>query len=167
MKSLRIEFQSALRSVLVGSLRFMPFMPRGSKLRSWILRRAGVKIHGTPIIVGSQLILNPESLSIGHNAYIGAECCFEGTGGIVVGARSRLGPRVCILTTNHFGQDHMQSNRRPVVIGEGAWIGAATTIVPGVTIGENAVVGAGAIVTKDVPARARVAGAPARPILSA
>ncbi|GGG33574.1 DapH/DapD/GlmU-related protein [Hymenobacter glacieicola] len=51
---------------------------------------------------------------------------------------------------------------RPIILKRGAWIGANVTVMPGVTIGENAIVGAGAVVTKDVPANSIVAGVPAR-----
>ena len=75
-----------------------------------------------------------------------------------------IGPQVEFATINH-GQDpaHRSDNHfAPIHLKKGVWIGAHATILPGVTIGENSIVAAGAVVTKDVPANVIVAGVPAR-----
>jgi acetyltransferase-like isoleucine patch superfamily enzyme len=154
--------RSAMSSMLIGTLRFFPWASRGCKWRSRILRLAGVKIDGVAAVVGSQLILSPETLRLGNGSFINAECAFEGAGFITIEANVHLGPRVLILTTDHVGEDLKTLECKAVTIKAGAWIGAGATILPGVTIGEKATVGAGSVVTKDVPAHTRVAGVPAK-----
>lgn len=84
--------------------------------------------------------------------------------GITLGDNVQIGPNVTIATDNHDLKDHYILKCRPVTINNNAWIGANATILPGVTVGENAVIGAGSVVTKDVPANTVVAGNPARVI---
>ena len=76
----------------------------------------------------------------------------------------QIGPNVTIATDNHDLKDRMVLSCKPVVIKDNVWIGACVTIMPGVTIGENAVIGGGAVVTKDVPANTIAAGVPAKVI---
>ena len=154
-------------SALIGSLRYLPFVQQGSSFRALLLQLAGVRIDGYAAVFGAQLIVYPEKLSIGRDASINAECTFEGSGGITIGRKARLGPRVIILTTNHIGPDLDTQERKPVIIGADSWIGAGSIIVPGITIGERGVVGAGSVVTRDVAPGVRVAGNPAKPIRSA
>lgn len=86
-------------------------------------------------------------------------------GGITIEDGVQIGPNVSILTDNHDFKDHMILRCKPVVIGKNAWIGAcATIIMPGITIGENAVIGGGSVVTHDIPANAIAAGVPAKVI---
>jgi len=85
---------------------------------------------------------------------------------IYVGDRVLFGPHVTIATANHpiwpHPRDEGWQYNKPVRIERNAWIGANVTIVPGVTIGENAVIGAGSVVTKDIPANAVACGVPCR-----
>lgn len=85
-----------------------------------------------------------------------------GHGGINVGANSQLGPGVLITTTTHDFRKSMRTEFRQVNIGEWAWIGANAVILPGITVGNYAVIGAGSIVTKDIPDYAIAVGNPAR-----
>jgi acetyltransferase-like isoleucine patch superfamily enzyme len=130
---------SAIASILIGSLRFLPITGK-QQWRLILLRLAGVRIDGFAWVCGSQLIMSPQNLRIGAGAFINAECTFEGAGGIAIGAKAHLGPRVIILTTNHVGECHA-IERKSVIIGESAWVGAGVTIVPGIIIGSGAVVG--------------------------
>ena len=103
---------------------------------------------------------------IGKAVFINHACSFLDLGGITIEDEVLLGPRVNLVTENH-PLDPM--NRRalickPIVIKRKAWIGAGATILPGVTIGENAVVAAGAVVSKDVPANTVAGGIPAKVI---
>lgn len=82
--------------------------------------------------------------------------------GITIESGTFIGPHVSILTDNHDFHDKMIIRCKPIRICKNAWIGAGATILPGVTIGENAVVAAGAVVTKDVPANTIVGGNPAK-----
>ncbi len=85
-------------------------------------------------------------------------------GGISVGEGTFIGPNVTIVTDNHRLDDVTILNCHPVSVGRGVWIGAGASIMPGVTVGDDAVIAGGAVVTKDVPAHAVVAGVPARVI---
>nr|GFC02033.1 maltose O-acetyltransferase [Tanacetum cinerariifolium] len=85
-------------------------------------------------------------------------------GGIILEDNVLIGPKVNLITTNHplDPTQRRSTYSRPIVVRRNAWLGANATVMPGVSIGENAVVGAGAVVTKDVPANSIVAGVPAR-----
>jgi acetyltransferase-like isoleucine patch superfamily enzyme len=105
-------------------------------------------------------------IQIGKHVFINHACSFLDMGGITIEDHVLIGPKVNLITENH-PLDPV--NRRalickPIVIKRNAWIGVSATILPGVTVGENAVVAAGAVVSKDVPANTIVAGVPARNI---
>ena len=103
-------------------------------------------------------------ITIGKNVFINHACSFLDIGGITIEDHVLIGPRVNIVTENHplDPTDRRALITQPVVIKRNAWIGAGATILPGVTIGENAVVAAGAVVSKDVPANSVVGGVPAK-----
>ena len=103
-------------------------------------------------------------ISIGKHVFINHACSFLDMGGITLEDNVLIGPKVNLITENHPLDP---ANRRtmlckPILIRRNAWIGAGVTILPGVTIGENAVVAAGAVVSRDVPDNTIVAGIPAR-----
>ena len=105
-------------------------------------------------------------ITLGKNVFVNHACSFLDMGGITIEDDVLIGPKVNLITENHPLDP---ANRQtlllnPIVIKRNAWIGAAATILPGVTIGENAVVAAGAVVSKDVPANTVVGGIPARHI---
>ena len=101
---------------------------------------------------------------IGKNVFINHACSFLDMGGITIEDHVLLGPKVNLITENHplDPADRRSLICKPIVIKRNAWIGAAATILPGVTVGENAVVAAGAVVAKDVPANTIVGGVPAK-----
>jgi acetyltransferase-like isoleucine patch superfamily enzyme len=103
-------------------------------------------------------------ITIGRNVFINHACSFLDIGGITIEDDVLIGPRVNIVTENHplDPSDRKALLVQPVVIKRNAWIGAGATILPGVTIGENAVVAAGAVVSKDVAANTVVGGIPAK-----
>ncbi|WP_228713860.1 DapH/DapD/GlmU-related protein [Arundinibacter roseus] len=103
-------------------------------------------------------------ISIGKHVFINHACSFLDLGGILIEDHVLLGPKVNLITENH---PNNPANRRslvckPILIRRNAWIGAGATILPGVTVGENAIIAAGAVVSKDVPANTIVGGVPAR-----
>lgn len=105
-------------------------------------------------------------ISLGKNVFINHACSFLDIGGITIEDDVQIGPRVNITSENHplDPSDRKALIPKPVVIRRNAWIGAGATILPGVTVGENAVVAAGAVVSRDVPANTVVAGVPAKVI---
>ncbi|MFD2934845.1 DapH/DapD/GlmU-related protein [Spirosoma flavum] len=103
-------------------------------------------------------------IRLGKNIFINHACSFLDIGGITIEDDVQIGPRVNLTSENHplDPTDRQTLIPRPIVIKRNAWIGAGSTILPGVTIGENAVVAAGAVVSRDVPANTVVAGVPAK-----
>lgn len=104
------------------------------------------------------------NLHIGENVFFNSGCRFQDQGGIYIGDGCLIGHNVVLATINH---DFDPANRgtnlpAPIRIGKNVWIGANATVLPGVTIGDNAVIAAGAVVTRDVSANTIVAGVPAK-----
>ena len=106
------------------------------------------------------------NITVGNNVFINSGCTFQDQGGIVLGEGTLVGHQVSIATINHDldPDDRGSMTFRPVMIGKNVWIGDHASILPGVTIGDGAVIAAGAVVTKDVPPRTVVGGVPARAI---
>jgi len=105
-----------------------------------------------------------KNITFGKNVFLNTGCSFQDRGGIHIGSSSLLGMNVTIATLNHgFSKETRNiTYSAPVNIGENVWIGSSATILPGVTIGDNSIVAAGAVVTKDVPENTVVAGVPAQ-----
>lgn len=105
-----------------------------------------------------------KNINLGKNVFINSGCRFQDQGGIFIGDDVLVGHNVIIATLNHGFKPENRADLipAPVRIGNKAWIGSGSIILPGITIGENAVVAAGSIVAKDVPANTVVAGNPAR-----
>ncbi|MGO1355121.1 MAG: DapH/DapD/GlmU-related protein, partial [Brachybacterium tyrofermentans] len=107
-----------------------------------------------------------KNIHLGKRVFLNAGCRFQDQGGLHIGDDCLIGHNTVIATLNH---DLAPSRRgdlhpAPVTIGNNVWIGANVTILPGVTIGDDAVIAAASVVTKDVPAKALVVGSPARVI---
>ena len=107
-----------------------------------------------------------KNITIGDQVFINADCKFQDQGGIVIEDGALIGHGVVLATLNHDldPEKRQQLHPAPIHIGKRVWIGANATVTQGVTIGDDAVVAAGAVVTKDVPARMVVGGVPAKPI---
>lgn len=104
------------------------------------------------------------NITVGKRVFINSGCRFQDQGGITIGDDVLIGHNVVLVTLNHdLSPERRQDiDPSPITIGNNVWIGASATVLPGVTIGENAVIAAGAVVTKDVPANAVVGGVPAK-----
>jgi maltose O-acetyltransferase len=144
----------------------------GNRTRTKLLRIGGVNIgQGTTIggafhVHGGGHAAN--RVTIGRDCWINDSCLFDASATITVGDRVAMGQGVMVLTNSH---ERGPSTSRagsvvgvPVTIGDGVWIGARATVLPGVTIGRGAIVGAGAVVNRDVPSDTIVGGVPARPL---
>lgn len=107
-----------------------------------------------------------KNITIGKNVFINSGCRFQDQGGITIGDNVLIGHNAVLVTLNHCFKPEERSSMHhaPIVIGKNVWIGANVTVVPGVTVGENAIIAAGAVVTKDVPANTVVGGVPAKTI---
>ncbi|MBW2465285.1 MAG: acyltransferase [Deltaproteobacteria bacterium] len=128
---------------------------------------------GENVYVGHQTILKgyyKNQLRIGDETWVGQQCFFHSAGGLEIGARVGIGPGVRIITSAHGeagrGTPILDApvEMAKVVIEDDADIGMSAVILPGVRIGKGAQIGAGAVVTRDVPAYAVAAGSPARVI---
>ena len=103
-------------------------------------------------------------VSIGKNVVINSDCLMMAAGGITIEDDVMIAANAQLISNNHDLDNRWIITCKPVRICRRAWIGAGATILPGVTIGENAVVGAGSVVTKSVEANTIVAGNPAKVI---
>jgi maltose O-acetyltransferase len=124
---------------------------------------AGTRIASTPKINGGPDLF--DKLLIGKDCTIETDCVFDLGEQITLGDRVTLSPGVMILTSTHELdiREHRAGPLQlaPVTIGDGAWLGPRSVILPGVNIGAGAIVNAGSVVNKDVQAQTRVGGTPA------
>lgn len=105
-----------------------------------------------------------ERIRIGSNVFINSNLLAMARGGITIEDNVQIAANVQLITNNHDFYNRQILLCQPVLICEGAWIGAGATILPGIRVGKHAVVGAGAIVTRDVPDYAVAVGNPAKVI---
>lgn len=105
-----------------------------------------------------------KNITIGNNVFINAGCKFQDQGGIFIDDGALIGHGVVLATLNHDmdPEKRQQLHPAPIHIGKRVWIGANATVTSGVTIGDNSVVAAGAVVTRDVPPNVVVGGVPAK-----
>lgn len=149
--------------------RLLPAMSWRS-LRTRILRLGGWRIgartalFGVPLIYGHGPIL--ARLSIGADCIVNIGSVFELNDSITIGDRVSIGHQVLFLTTTHEVEgSRLRAGRlvaAPIVVGDGAWVGARSVVLPGVTIGAGSIVAAGSVVNRDVPPDVVVAGTPAK-----
>lgn len=137
---------------------WIPFyFPRHLYLK-WILR---IKI-GRNSYVHPGCRISGRHIRIGDNSVVNRRCVLDGRLGIDIGDNVSISPEVCILSLSHDPQSPgFATCGSRVVIGNHVWIGTRALVLPGVTLHAGAVVGAGAVVTKDVPESTIVAGSPA------
>ena len=105
-----------------------------------------------------------KNITIGKDVFINSGCHFQDQGGIKIGDGALIGHNVVLATINHDlnPKENRKNHYAAIKIGAHVWIGSNATVLPGVTIGDYAVVAAGAVVTRDVPAMTVVGGVPAR-----
>ena len=106
------------------------------------------------------------NIYFGKNVFVNSACTFMDRGGIYIDDDVFIGPKVNLITINHDINPYNRNTTicKPIHIEKRVWIGVAATILPGVRIGENSIIGANAVVTKDVPSNTIVGGNPAKVI---
>lgn len=161
-----------IRWLLAKLLTF--FLPHyvGGRWRAVVLRLVGFQIGNGTWLAGMPIITGPKEmhkrLVMGEEVWLNFGCVFDLGSSITVGSRVYFGHEVLLLTTTHeISTANQRAGRhitKPIVIEDGVWLGARSTILPGVRVGQGAVVGAGAVVTKDVAPNTVVGGVPAKTI---
>jgi len=167
---------SALQGLLIAVLKYatnyiVAHIPSWTIRHLWYRRVLGIQLgKGALVHMGSHLYFNGPGgirrtgVRIGQNSAINRDCSLDLRGGLTIGANVSLSAEVAILTSAGMANSIRGSESRPVVIEDNAWIGVRAIIMPGVTVGHGAAVGAGAVVMRDVPPSAIVFGSPARPV---
>ena len=136
------------------------------EIRQLLSQITGSEIDDSVAVFTPLHINYGKNTRIGKNVFINFDCIFLDLGGITIEDDVQIAPKVSLLSEGHPLDPAKRQTLvpKPVHIKKNAWIGASATILPGVTVGENAVVAAGAVVSKDVPANTVVGGIPAKVI---
>lgn len=145
-------------------LRWTGFIPSHT-WRQFVYRVAGVQIgQGSTIHMWANFY-NPENIIIGKDTIVGDHCFFDGRAKIKIGNHVDIASQVLIYNSEHDVHDpEFKAIQQPVEIADYVFIGPRVIILPGIKIGKGAVIAAGAIVTKDVPAGKIFGGVPAKEI---
>ena len=138
----------------------------GKEIMNLLRRITAFDIDATTMIFPPFQINYGRNTKIGKNVFINFDCTFLDLGGITIDDQVMLAPKVSLLSEGHPVAPNDRQTLTPgkIHIKKNAWIGAHATILQGVTVGENAIVAAGAVVSKDVPANTVVGGIPAKHI---
>jgi maltose O-acetyltransferase len=158
---------------VVGRALVLP-LPRGAapRLRARLLQAIGFRVGERTLLMSSFVLTGghraSRNLRIGNDCFINQDCVFDATAPIVIGDNVNLGYGVLITTSNHLtgGPERRGGllQPEPVEVGAGAWLASRVIVLPGVDIGEGAIVCAGAVVTRSVAPNTMVGGVPAREI---
>jgi len=140
------------------------------RLRTALYRGAGIAIGPGTLIAGRLDLIGPgpitSRLGIGADCWLNAPIFADLSGPIRIGDRVTIGHHVIFITANHTiwaaSQRAGPVEPAPVVIGDGAWLGAGVTLLPGSSVGAGSVIGAGSLVTGEVPPEVIAVGRPAR-----
>ena len=132
----------------------------------WSLQREIFKGHigENSRIMSPITVVRPNAVSIGKRVVVMNGCLMMSAGTITIEDDARIAANVQLISNNHDPYNRDIITCSPVRICKGAWIGAGSTVLPGVTVGKYAIVGAASVVTKDVPDYAVAVGNPARVI---
>ncbi|WP_374191725.1 DapH/DapD/GlmU-related protein [Curtobacterium sp. 1310] len=134
----------------------------GSRLRLLLGRAAGHSLGSVRLRPGS--VIRSKKLRVGDNVFINHDC-FVDNGPVTIGDDVLIGPSVVLASVDHApGSARRRAGdpiERPIVIGDGTWVGARVTVLGGVTIGPGCVIAAGAVVINDLEANGLYAGVPA------
>ncbi len=140
-----------------------------AKVREIFSELTGRKVDDTFTLIPPFYSAYGLDLRVGRRVSINQCCTIYDMGGVDIADQVMIGPNVSIVTTGHAlapSERRAYVEAKPIAIEKNVWIATGATIIGGVTVGENSVVAAGAVVTKDVPANSLVGGAPARVIRS-
>lgn len=135
-----------------------------AEIRDILSQITGSAIDASVAVFTPLYINYGKHIIIGKNVFINFDCVFLDLGGITIEDNVLIAPKVSLLSEAHPVSPNERQSLVPghIHIRKNAWIGAGATILPGVTVGENAVIAAGAVVSKDVPPNTIVGGVPAK-----
>jgi len=139
------------------------------EIRALFSQLIGKKVDESFLLIPPFYTAGGDEIRVGRNVFVNQNCTFYDLGGLEIADDVMIGPNVNIITAGHPldpSQRRAVTIGRPIVIERNVWIAAGATIIGGVTVGENSVVAAGSIVTKNVPPNILVGGNPARIIRS-
>ncbi|AGA28363.1 sugar O-acetyltransferase [Singulisphaera acidiphila] len=139
------------------------------EIRALFSELIGKKVDKSFLLIPPFYTAGGDEICVGHNVFVNQNCTFYDLGGLDIADDVMIGPNVSIITAGHPlepSQRRKATIGKPIVIERNVWIATGATIVGGVTVGENSVVAAGSVVTKDVPPNTLVGGNPARVIRS-
>lgn len=143
-------------------LKWLGHVPSHTMRRMVLNRVFKARIGRGTVLYSGFEIRSPRKLTIGKNSVIGHTVTLDARGGLCIGKNVNLSSEVMIWTAQHDWRDpDFKTRMNPVVIGDQAWLGPRCIILPGVSVGEGAVVAAGAVVTKNVEPWTLVGGVPA------
>jgi maltose O-acetyltransferase len=132
-------------------------------LRHRVYRSMGMRLADSACVHRGLEVRSPANIEIGEGSIIGFDCILDGREHITIGRHVNLSSGAALWTLQHDHRDpEFRSVGGPIAVGDRAWISFRATVLPGITVGEGAVVAAGAVVTRNVPDYAIVAGVPAR-----
>ena len=162
----------AIRVLAYVTNHVVAHVPSFALRRAWYRRVLGAAMgRGAGVHLGCRVWfygpgqIRRDGLTLGARTRINRDCCLDARGSLWIGDDVSVSPEVTVLTAAHrLDAPGFPVHTRPVRIEDHVWIGTRATILPGVTLGAGSVVCAGAVVTRDVPALAIVAGVPARPV---
>lgn len=156
-------------AIFLGGGYWLAFMLGGHFFRRGLLRQRGRKVKISP----TAFLKHAENISIGNNTFINHHCCIWATpdGPISIGDNVLFGPNVCVISSNHGIAPGVPIREQtgvdaPIVIGNDVWLGANVVVTAGVQIGDGCVVGAGAVVTTNLPPYSICGGVPAKVLRS-
>jgi acetyltransferase-like isoleucine patch superfamily enzyme len=139
------------------------------EVRALFSELIGKKVDDSFLLIPPFYTTGGPDISVGRNVFVNQNCTFYDLGGLDIGDDVMIGPNVSIITSAHPIEPSQRRDfvvAKPIVIERNVWIATGATIIGGVTVGENSVVAAGSVITKDVPPNTLVGGNPARVIRS-
>jgi len=139
------------------------------EVRALFRELIGRKVDESFLLIPPFYTAGGDEIRVGRNVFVNQNCTFYDLGGLDIADDVMIGPNVSIITTGHPlepSQRRAATIGKPIVIERNVWIAAGAIIIGGVTVGENAIVAAGSVVTRDVPPNTLVGGNPARVIRS-
>jgi acetyltransferase-like isoleucine patch superfamily enzyme len=139
------------------------------EIRALFSELIGKKVDDSFLLIPPFFTAGGDEIRVGRNVFVNQNCTFYDLGGLELADDVMIGPNVSIITTGHPlepSQRRAATVGKPIVIERNVWIAAGATIIGGVTVGENSVVAAGSVVTRNVAPNTLVGGNPARVIRS-